>query len=46
MSDYKLTYFDGLGLGELIRLIFVQADVSFKDVRIDEKDWDTIKPSK
>lgn len=45
MSDYKLTYFDGLGLAELIRLIFVQAEVSFKDVRIDDKDWDTIKPT-
>lgn len=45
MSDYKLTYFDGLGLGEIIRLIFAAAGVPFTDVRITHDQWPAIKPS-
>jgi len=42
-KTFKLTYFDGRGLGETARLLFKSAGVEFTDVRIDQKDWPTLK---
>lgn len=44
-SKYKLTYFNGRGLGEVIRLIFAQAAVDFEDIRIERDDWPERKPT-
>lgn len=45
MPQYKLTYFDLRGLGEVVRLIFHYADVKFDDVRITQEKWPELKPS-
>jgi len=37
--SYKLTYFDGRGRAEIIRLILTQADVPFEDVRISREEY-------
>ena len=37
-------YFDGRGLGELIRYIFIVADVPFEDFRWKESDWPIFRP--
>jgi glutathione S-transferase len=42
-KEYKLTYFNGRGLGETARLLFAAAGQRFTDVRIEQKDWPTIK---
>jgi len=39
MPAHKLTYFNGRGRGEIIRLVFAAADVAYEDVRIDRADW-------
>jgi len=39
MPHYKLTYLNGKGRAELVRLIFAAANVKFEDVRIEIKDW-------
>ena len=41
---YKLSYFDFRGKGEIIRLVFAQAGVSYEDVRIQRSNWLPIKP--
>ncbi|CAF0814504.1 unnamed protein product, partial [Didymodactylos carnosus] len=41
--NYKLYYFDGRGRGEVIRLIFSFAGVPFKDKRMKEDEWPTLK---
>eukprot|EP00057_Strongylocentrotus_purpuratus_P007621 XP_011662095.1 PREDICTED: S-crystallin 4 isoform X2 [Strongylocentrotus purpuratus] len=43
MSTYKLTYFDVRGRGEVIRLVFAQAQVEYEDVRILPAEWDSSK---
>jgi len=43
---HKLVYFDGRGRGELIRLLFAQAGVEYKDERISFGDWGAIKADK
>jgi len=43
-TDYKLTYFNGRGRGEIIRLVLTAAGVPFEDKRIDISDWPTAKP--
>ena len=45
VGKYKLTYFDGPGRGELIRLVFSAAKVEFEDDRFAFDAWPTIKPS-
>jgi len=42
---YKLTYFPVEAKGELIRLIFAQAEIEYEDVRIPWADWPPIKPT-
>ena len=46
MPKYALTYFDGEGLGEPIRLLLHYGKIEFEDRRVDyEKDWEAIKAS-
>lgn len=43
MPNYKLTYFNLKGRGELSRLLFAASDVKFEDVRIDMANWNQLK---
>jgi glutathione S-transferase len=43
MSSYKLTYFNGRGKGEIIRLILTQADVPFEDNRLSFEEFAKLK---
>lgn len=43
---YKLTYFDGKGRGEVIRMAFVLGGVKFQDERISFQEWPALKESK
>jgi len=43
--SYRLTYFNGRGRAELIRMIFAQAGVAYEDVRIERAEWPQLKPS-
>ncbi|XP_066568321.1 hematopoietic prostaglandin D synthase [Amia ocellicauda] len=45
MCSYKLTYFNMRGRGELARYIFAYAGIPYEDIRIEWKDWKSIKPS-
>jgi glutathione S-transferase len=40
---YSLHYFDGRGRAEAIRLIFVQADQKFEDLRHTRDEWAKLK---
>jgi glutathione S-transferase len=44
-TNYKLTYFNGRGRAELIRLVFAVAGVKYEDVRLEREQWPTIKPT-
>lgn len=46
MSQYTLTYFNGEGLGEAIRLLLSYGKVDFIDKRIEVEEWSKIKESK
>jgi len=46
MPNYKLTYFEMRGRGEIVRLVFAAAGVHYEDHRIDMSDWPAMKPSK
>jgi len=39
MPSYKLTYFNGRGRAEIVRLVFAAAGVPYEDVRIERGDW-------
>ena len=45
MAEYKLIYFNGKALGELVRFIFAAANVSYEDYRFEVEDWHKIKPT-
>jgi glutathione S-transferase len=45
MPAYKLTYFNGRGRAEIVRLVFAAAGVEYEDIRLERADWPTIKPT-
>jgi glutathione S-transferase len=45
MSEYKVTYFNGRGKGELIRLVFGAAGQQFEDDRVEFDAWPARKPT-
>ncbi|GFO21745.1 glutathione s-transferase [Plakobranchus ocellatus] len=45
MPNYKLTYFDGRGRAEIIRLILTYAGQKFDDNRVGGEVWAKFKPS-
>jgi len=45
MVHYKLTYFNGRGRAEIMRLVFAVADVKYEDIRIADEEWPALKPS-
>ena len=45
MFTYKLMYFNGRGLAELIRYIFEFANQPYEDFRWPEKDWPAYEPN-
>lgn len=44
--QYKLTYFNGRGLGEPIRITFAYLNIPYEDVRISHDQWADLKKSK
>ena len=46
MPKYTLVYFDAKARGELIRLIFAEANQEYEDDRITFTDWPKRKPGK
>ncbi|KAL6736813.1 hypothetical protein Aduo_007120 [Ancylostoma duodenale] len=44
MVHYKLTYFNGRGLGECARQLFALADQQYEDVRVTHEEFSKIKP--
>uniref|UniRef100_A0A914VAT3 glutathione transferase n=1 Tax=Plectus sambesii TaxID=2011161 RepID=A0A914VAT3_9BILA len=45
MPQYKLTYFNIMGRGEPIRLIFAQGGIDYEDNRVTGDAWTAFKPS-
>ena len=45
-AKIKLTYFNAKGRAELARLVLAQAGAEYDDVRIEEEEWPSHKPSK
>jgi glutathione S-transferase len=45
MTGYKLTYFNGRGRAEIVRLVFAAAGVAYEDIRLERADWPAIKPT-
>ena len=43
MADYKLTYFNARGRGELIRIILTAAGQKYTDDRIEFTEWPSKK---
>ncbi|TMS34860.1 hypothetical protein L596_002367 [Steinernema carpocapsae] len=44
MPTFKLTYFDGRGLGEPARMLFAFNKIPFEDIRIKKEEWLALKP--
>lgn len=45
MSEYILTYFNGEGLGEAIRMLLAFGNIEFEDKRIEDEEWEEMKGS-
>ncbi|VDL73267.1 unnamed protein product [Nippostrongylus brasiliensis] len=45
MVNYRLKYFNGRGLGEIPRQLFILADQPFEDVRVTEEEFVILKPT-
>ncbi|EYC01083.1 hypothetical protein Y032_0110g149 [Ancylostoma ceylanicum] len=45
MVHYKLTYFNGRGLGECARQLFALADQQYEDIRVTHEEFPNIKPN-
>ncbi|XP_078702009.1 hematopoietic prostaglandin D synthase-like [Branchiostoma floridae x Branchiostoma belcheri] len=45
MPSYKLTYFNGRGRAETIRLLFAAGGIQYEDVRIEGEQWPALKPN-
>merc|ERR1711993_186964 len=45
MSSIKLTYFNGRGRAETIRMCLAVGGIEFDDTRIEQSDWPAIKES-
>ena len=45
-DTYKLTYFNLTGLGETIRFLLAYGGIDFQDIRVEDDQWDALKPSK
>ncbi|KAI4470750.1 glutathione s-transferase [Holotrichia oblita] len=45
MSDIKVTYFNGRGLGEVIRYLLKYGNIDFEDIRIEQDNWPALKDS-
>ena len=43
MSQYKLIYFNAMGLGELPRYIFAYAGQDYEDYRFKDEGWPIVK---
>ncbi|XP_007524604.1 hematopoietic prostaglandin D synthase isoform X2 [Erinaceus europaeus] len=43
MPNYKLTYFNMRGRGEIIRYIFAYLDIKYEDHRIEQAEWSELK---
>lgn len=43
MAEYKLIYFNGKGIAELSRFLFLTAEVPYEDFRFEKEDWPPIK---
>lgn len=43
LPHWKLTYFNGRGRAETIRLLFAQAAVPYDDIRIEREQWPAMK---
>ncbi|EPB80179.1 glutathione S-transferase protein [Ancylostoma ceylanicum] len=46
MVHYKLTYFNGRGLGECARQLFALADQQYEDIRVTHEEFPNIKPTR
>ncbi|XP_035671027.1 hematopoietic prostaglandin D synthase-like, partial [Branchiostoma floridae] len=44
MPAYKLTYFNGRGTAEIVRLVFAAAGIAYEDVRLEQDKWPELKP--
>eukprot|EP00058_Branchiostoma_floridae_P022613 XP_002608103.1 hypothetical protein BRAFLDRAFT_91419 [Branchiostoma floridae] len=45
MPAYKLTYFNGRGSAEIVRLVFAAGGIEYEDVRLERDQWPDLKPS-
>ncbi|KAI4483872.1 hypothetical protein M0802_013248 [Mischocyttarus mexicanus] len=45
MTQYKLSYFDVMGLGEPIRFLLSYGGAKFEDIRFDRQEWLKHKPN-
>eukprot|EP00058_Branchiostoma_floridae_P022605 XP_002608095.1 hypothetical protein BRAFLDRAFT_91427 [Branchiostoma floridae] len=45
MPAYKLTYFNGRGSAEIVRLVFAAGGIEYEDVRLERDQWPDLKPN-